>query len=572
MSSLFTHNYQSLTAEGVPLPVGLRTTIKFLSGYDLEDVRVYYNSTKPEQIRSLAYAYGIDIYLGTGQEKYLAHEAWHVVQQKQGRVKPTGWLENGAGINTDEALEKEAELISSLLDAALSEDVLNGRTQHCKPESRERSSDFTWFPVIQCAGLEYLVQPKVNQLIEPDVALQDDLMKKLSKKVEEDDAFSTDQVYHLCSLNLLRSSAGFEFQLIPPEIINHVSLYNGYKLIEDDILLQVIIKSLIESSLKLAGQLAYLWYNDLPNQGWRIYVDVHFYYQRSLEAAGFHRDTVGRTMFVNLNYNNSAPIIGPELLIDLTKYEQHYEQVKTSLPPVFLTDIEKLQSAPDVPNVDPDKIDVLMIPQKGIVSWVDELVDHSTPYLGHRGLSFGEIMNYLSFKFQDIAKFIRLKTRLLNPNPITAEDLNAEGWNDSDAAFILSNGQVGDVGEIAGRLSGQPGWNDVFSQHPLIDQLIDLMKSKPDQLFQKQLLLLNGIPADEVDAMFYYFQKPNLEQVNITYANDDGARSTLNPVRPVLTRTMSQELIKHGVDRFTPSPEKRQFLRTWVQAVKTDLL
>ena len=32
---------------------------------------------------------GQDIHIGPGQEQHLPHEAWHVVQQKRNRVKPT---------------------------------------------------------------------------------------------------------------------------------------------------------------------------------------------------------------------------------------------------------------------------------------------------------------------------------------------------------------------------------------------------------------------------------------------------------------------------------------------------
>ena len=46
--------------------------------------------------------------LGSGQEAHLPHEAWHVVQQKQGRVKPTLQMK-GAAINDDGALEREAD-------------------------------------------------------------------------------------------------------------------------------------------------------------------------------------------------------------------------------------------------------------------------------------------------------------------------------------------------------------------------------------------------------------------------------------------------------------------------------
>ena len=55
----------------------------------MDDVKVHYNSDKPTKLGAHAYAQGTDIHLGKGQEKHLPHEAWHVVQQKEGRVKPT---------------------------------------------------------------------------------------------------------------------------------------------------------------------------------------------------------------------------------------------------------------------------------------------------------------------------------------------------------------------------------------------------------------------------------------------------------------------------------------------------
>jgi hypothetical protein len=47
------------------------------------------------------------------QEKHLAHEAWHVVQQKQGRVRPTLQMRNGVAINDDAGLEKEADVMGT---------------------------------------------------------------------------------------------------------------------------------------------------------------------------------------------------------------------------------------------------------------------------------------------------------------------------------------------------------------------------------------------------------------------------------------------------------------------------
>ena len=72
---------------GMPDP--LKAGLEQLSGLDMSDVRVRYNSSKPAELQALAYAQGNQIHLGPGQERHLPHEAWHVVQQKQGRVRPT---------------------------------------------------------------------------------------------------------------------------------------------------------------------------------------------------------------------------------------------------------------------------------------------------------------------------------------------------------------------------------------------------------------------------------------------------------------------------------------------------
>ncbi|NEO89247.1 MAG: DUF4157 domain-containing protein [Moorea sp. SIO3G5] len=89
------------------LPDHLKTGIENLSGYSMDDVRVHYNSDKPAQLQAHAYTQGTEIHVALGQEKHLPHEAWHVVQQKQGRVQPTGSLGN-IPINSDQALEAEA--------------------------------------------------------------------------------------------------------------------------------------------------------------------------------------------------------------------------------------------------------------------------------------------------------------------------------------------------------------------------------------------------------------------------------------------------------------------------------
>jgi hypothetical protein len=92
------------------LPDKLKAGIESLSGHSLDDVQVHYNSAKPAQLQAHAYAQGAEIHVAPGQEKHLPHEAWHVVQQKQGRVRATAQLK-GVGVNGDEGLEREADVM-----------------------------------------------------------------------------------------------------------------------------------------------------------------------------------------------------------------------------------------------------------------------------------------------------------------------------------------------------------------------------------------------------------------------------------------------------------------------------
>ncbi|MFW5835296.1 MAG: DUF4157 domain-containing protein [Pseudomonadota bacterium] len=86
----------------------LRRGMEQLSGLSLEGVRVHRNSAEPGKIGAHAYAHGRDIHLGPGGEAHLGHEAWHVVQQAQGRVRPTVQAK-GKAINADPTLEAEAD-------------------------------------------------------------------------------------------------------------------------------------------------------------------------------------------------------------------------------------------------------------------------------------------------------------------------------------------------------------------------------------------------------------------------------------------------------------------------------
>lgn len=95
------------------LPDSLKSGVEQLSGMSLDNVRVHYNSQKPAAVGALAYAQGTDIHVAPGQEEHLPHEAWHVVQQAQGRVKPTMQMRADVPVNDDPALESEADAMGA---------------------------------------------------------------------------------------------------------------------------------------------------------------------------------------------------------------------------------------------------------------------------------------------------------------------------------------------------------------------------------------------------------------------------------------------------------------------------
>ena len=99
------------TSPGGPssLPHALKSGIESLSGVSMDGVKVHYNSPQPAQLDALAYTRGSEIHVAPGQERHLPHEAWHVVQQAQGRVQPKIQLKDGVPANDDGGLEREAD-------------------------------------------------------------------------------------------------------------------------------------------------------------------------------------------------------------------------------------------------------------------------------------------------------------------------------------------------------------------------------------------------------------------------------------------------------------------------------
>ncbi len=108
---------------GQDLPQPLQSGMERLSGLSLTDIRVHYDSEQPGLFGAHSFAQGRDIHLGPGRGDDLPHEAWHTVQQKQGRVPITRQFRD-TGINDDPGLEREADVMGEkALQMKVSNDV-----------------------------------------------------------------------------------------------------------------------------------------------------------------------------------------------------------------------------------------------------------------------------------------------------------------------------------------------------------------------------------------------------------------------------------------------------------------
>lgn len=175
-------------ANNTGLPDHLKSGIENLSGLSLNSVKVHYNSDKPARLQAKAFAQGSDIHLATGEEKHLPHEAWHIVQQAQGKVKPTMQMKGGVNVNDDQGLENEADVMGAKALSTIA------------PQMRKAQGEMTSISSSQNAVL----QAKWNMINDgeqhveyrQDVRFEERIWEvKLSKYKREDEEVAEDDVY-----------------------------------------------------------------------------------------------------------------------------------------------------------------------------------------------------------------------------------------------------------------------------------------------------------------------------------------------------------------------------------------
>jgi hypothetical protein len=227
---------------------------------------------------------------------------------------------------------------------------------------------------------------RVSRLDDDEIHTQAAIVECLESKIEEvakKTSTKPKALYRLFDAELKFEPHIDAYLTIKSPSSRPASISNGFALVEGDEQLQHGLQQNVISILKHSGQLDYLRQHarDFEREGFSLVVSSDYYRERPATLVNFHKDTLEHTLFVDLSYVNEGEILGPEYILNPPVKPDHMSAVTHSLPEFFISDLKSLYST--LPQ--PYEISYVTVPPQGIVGFTDELIHHSTPYIGHRG-------------------------------------------------------------------------------------------------------------------------------------------------------------------------------------------
>jgi GNAT superfamily N-acetyltransferase len=418
------------------------------------------------------------------------------------------------------------------LEAPISR-VLAGTAQRKEMWSRSR--------IIQAAErtsdrlLAELATPKVFQ--SPEIEVQKDIVTRLESKSAQMprfqskggkivDNFLLGGIVLPISTNIVKLIRDAKFVRLKESMVR----FDGQDLVANDGYLQKKLVQIMMYTLLTAGQLRYLAKSGLTGGEWRIFIEIHYYRARPQDVSSFHKDTTGRTLFVNLNYATDHEIAGPEYVVKPLPVTEHDDQIKSTLPAKFITDLSKARDQ----LTDPTEIGATRIPAYGVVSFVDELIHHMTPLYGHRTVYYTEVITFLQQKWSN--KYIEAKA-LYEQFAASKNHLN----------FYLSSTQEQQI------------------QINLISMLGSIDKSGKGKHLNRKQLRNAGLSDDLIDELMEKFSKSG-QFINVYISGLENRRDIVARGTPPLRRRMSEWALRGELPRRVEGD--RRFFRSNVQMIK----
>jgi len=427
-----------LNSGGKPLPCGVRAQMEVALGADFSHVRVHVGP-QADRIGAIAFTTGNDIYFAPGRfqpdtvqgKQLLGHELAHVVQQRQGRVRNAPGL--GVAVVQDRVLEAEADRLGRLAGAMAQRALVQPKTTGLRvglPQAASDSTRRSISPKTAAAiqrriwtydGQEWRVVEAGSVGGYDPKSIKDaktgdhfnDITNKRGASIEEVRAGLADLLLVTGSLNTLpkavawpddvwkglKQSAKQKFgpeggdvrvgrvRLSPLGNAACFTLDDNDNKFVDVTLLQKTWNTFLHQFMEANGQLPYIkrqqWFRDGTAT---VVVDINFYYNRHPnEAFRFHKDTGGDNLFVNLVFNNKANILATEWIEDLQSDATGKRKgLRRNLPDSQRQEIRDTRSAfhrrlTPYRLAGHGSVRGDIVGPAAYVSWVDELVWHSTP-------------------------------------------------------------------------------------------------------------------------------------------------------------------------------------------------
>jgi len=557
------HLAQLAAGAAAGLPAPLKQSIEALSGVAMDHVQVHRNSTQPARLNALAFAQGSAIHLAPGREQHLAHEAWHVVQQAQGRVRPTARLRGGVPVNDETVLEREADRMGArALQMGAAAHGLQQQPPCATAAARAAAPTLaaTVAATVAATGpsvqrteesarlLTELAVPQIKP--GPTVEVQKALVKKLDENVDFIggilnlggiliDAIpeKDDDLVEQARLVALPTVGGFISAGSP----------RGDKVLEHHLDRQVIENTL--RTMIDAQQIAYLRLAGLPDKDWKILIEVQYYRERDMTQTGFHKDTLGETLFVNLNYHMDRTVVAPEYVINPAPSQAHDDQTANTLPLAFRNDL----AATRLRLAAPTTYQTGIAEPYDYVAFVDEAIHHATPYYHHRYVTGSDLADYLQEKFPAKLQHASSVYKTYQARSWYQYGYGFSSYLDTqiipaDEAAIWQT-RMALIADAARRLT----------RH-------DLQGAITDTEFDAVLTGASASGTVRSGGASAGFHKASIPGV----ARTPSLLAPIHPGRPTLTRRLSNADFRKTLPAEPPQGDRRAFFRTWVRVVPED--
>lgn len=329
----------------------------------------------------------------TAEEEQPLQGEFKAAQRRQANEEDALQMQAGLPVNDDAGLEHEADVMGARAAAGLmqfADEGKDGAASAGRPtrfsRSYPRALPASWQTVAQLVNLppdstgelrtmKFTVNK--NKSGEKEITgqeLQTQLIEALSKTKDVKEGFG----YRLVSFRYAGKGA-FEKDMSDYHEENHGMLpWPGN--IDNNL---GSVRALMHGTLNASGQLAYLDENFLEiAKTHAIIIDVDWYLKRTQSDVGFHKDSRGTTLFVNLTYNNPQAMQGAA-----TKFDREGQPaLEKSFPAEVQKDLARRRESYEAIKPD-DKVGDLKeeeVKAYARLSFSDPSVWHSTPLLGHR--------------------------------------------------------------------------------------------------------------------------------------------------------------------------------------------